>query len=211
MPRSLLLYGRQVPEGYDATHKHFAAQGARVIALARRMMPADLSGPELRGLSREEVETNMEFEGFAVFQVKGLYWACAGTNTLKRQGEGVSESAGVVPVVSCSNVVTSGVRSAVKDTASLHLLCVVCPATPTVSPQGGVRAHPEGARCCQPHADDDHRCGNMMVSLAGCHHCLQTAFMTTLRQDWCQLNVAPMAYCQPAGKTAYAWCSVCTC
>lgn len=61
----------QVPDGYDATYKHFAAQGARVIALARRMLPCDLSGPELRGLSREEVERDMEFVGFAVFQVCG--------------------------------------------------------------------------------------------------------------------------------------------
>jgi cation-transporting ATPase 13A1 len=59
----------QVPAGYDSTHKHFAAQGARVIALARRTLPSDLSGPELRGLAREEVEADMEFEGFAVFQV----------------------------------------------------------------------------------------------------------------------------------------------
>lgn len=59
----------QVPAGYDSTHKHFAAQGARVIALARRLLPAHLSGPELRGLAREEVEAEMEFEGFAVFQV----------------------------------------------------------------------------------------------------------------------------------------------
>lgn len=62
----------QVPSGYDATYKHFAAQGARVIALARRSLSGDLSGPELRSLSREEVETQMEFEGFAVFQVGAL-------------------------------------------------------------------------------------------------------------------------------------------
>lgn len=59
----------QVPEDYDATYKHFAAQGARVIALARRVLPQDLTAPELRGLSREEVEKDMHFEGFAIFQV----------------------------------------------------------------------------------------------------------------------------------------------
>lgn len=61
-----------MPAGYDATYKHFAAQGARVIALARRSLSDDLSGPELRGLSRDEVETEMEFEAFAVFQVGTL-------------------------------------------------------------------------------------------------------------------------------------------
>lgn len=40
-----------------------------MIALARRTLSSELSGPELRELSREAVETEMEFEGFAVFQV----------------------------------------------------------------------------------------------------------------------------------------------
>jgi cation-transporting ATPase 13A1 len=60
----------QVPADYDSTYKHFAAQGARVIALARRPLPAELDGPELRGLAREEVECDMEFQGFAIFQVR---------------------------------------------------------------------------------------------------------------------------------------------
>lgn len=58
-----------MPTQYDSIYKHFAAQGARVIALARKLLPTELSAPELRALSREEVEADMEFEGFAVFQV----------------------------------------------------------------------------------------------------------------------------------------------
>eukprot|EP00879_Flechtneria_rotunda_P011646 GHRR01012166.1.p1 GENE.GHRR01012166.1~~GHRR01012166.1.p1 ORF type:complete len:806 (+),score=277.48 GHRR01012166.1:722-3139(+) len=57
-----------VPDNYDTIYKHFAAQGARVIALARRLLQAHLTGPELRGLSRDQVERDMAFEGFAVFQ-----------------------------------------------------------------------------------------------------------------------------------------------
>jgi hypothetical protein len=38
--------------------------------LARRALPADLDGPELRNLAREEVESEMEFQGFAIFQVR---------------------------------------------------------------------------------------------------------------------------------------------
>jgi cation-transporting ATPase 13A1 len=60
----------QVPAEYDSTYKHFAAQGARVIALARRALPTDLDGPELRNLPREEVESEMEFQGFAILQVR---------------------------------------------------------------------------------------------------------------------------------------------
>jgi cation-transporting ATPase 13A1 len=58
-----------VPDAYDATYKQFAAQGARVIALAHKQLPAGLSGPELRALPREEAEADMAFVGFAVFQV----------------------------------------------------------------------------------------------------------------------------------------------
>ncbi|KAF8062935.1 PDR2 [Scenedesmus sp. PABB004] len=57
-----------VPPHYDATYKHFAAQGARVIALASRRLSRELSGPDLRALPREEAEAGMTFEGFAVFQ-----------------------------------------------------------------------------------------------------------------------------------------------
>lgn len=64
----------QVPEAYDATYKHFAAQGARVIALARRLLPVELDAPDLRALSRDEVECDMDFEGFAVFQVDEWAW-----------------------------------------------------------------------------------------------------------------------------------------
>lgn len=59
-----------MPSDYDATYKHFAAQGARVIALARRRLPTDLDGPELRNLERDAVERDMEFTGFAIFQVR---------------------------------------------------------------------------------------------------------------------------------------------
>jgi magnesium-transporting ATPase (P-type) len=61
----------QVPKDYDVTYKAFAAQGARVIGLASRQLPSTLSGPELRHMSREEVEADMDFVGFAIFQVGG--------------------------------------------------------------------------------------------------------------------------------------------
>lgn len=59
----------QVPADYDACYKGFASQGARVIALAHKALPADMGPAELRALSRDEVESRLEFVGFAVFQV----------------------------------------------------------------------------------------------------------------------------------------------
>jgi hypothetical protein len=87
----------QVPEGYDATYKHFAAQGARVIALARRQLPTDLSMPELRALSREDVEADMNFQGFAVFQVRCCQPAIYGPSaSMSLQGKWDSSSEGFV-------------------------------------------------------------------------------------------------------------------
>uniref|UniRef100_A0A383WJ86 Cation-transporting ATPase n=1 Tax=Tetradesmus obliquus TaxID=3088 RepID=A0A383WJ86_TETOB len=67
-PEVVRQFLKQVPSDYDATYKHFAAQGARVIALARRRLSTDLDGPELRNLERDVVERDMEFTGFAIFQ-----------------------------------------------------------------------------------------------------------------------------------------------
>jgi len=74
-----------VPPTYDASYKRFAAQGARVIALARRVLPVGLEGPQLRGMGREEVEVGMEFMGFAVFQVGGG-WGGGGGGGLCAEG-----------------------------------------------------------------------------------------------------------------------------
>ena len=61
-----------VPENYDRLYKSYAAQGARVIALASRSLPEAETDPvaTLKAMTREEVEANMVWEGFAVFQVR---------------------------------------------------------------------------------------------------------------------------------------------
>ncbi|KAL6770987.1 hypothetical protein ACKKBF_B33495 [Auxenochlorella protothecoides x Auxenochlorella symbiontica] len=57
-----------VPPQYDATHRRFAAQGARVLALACRRLPAGLAAADLRALPRERAEAGLDFAGFAVFR-----------------------------------------------------------------------------------------------------------------------------------------------
>jgi cation-transporting ATPase 13A1 len=65
-----------VPGYYDTCYKGYAAEGARVIALAAKRLPGDLGPVELRALGREEVEAGLEFVGFAVFQVGGGAGVC---------------------------------------------------------------------------------------------------------------------------------------
>ncbi|KAK2079975.1 hypothetical protein QBZ16_002370 [Prototheca wickerhamii] len=58
----------RVPEGYDAAYRAYAAQGARVLALAARRLPAGTAAPDLHGLPRDRAERDLEFAGFAVFR-----------------------------------------------------------------------------------------------------------------------------------------------
>lgn len=54
-----------VPSDYESQYKRFAAQGARVIALAVRDVPpseAD-TADELRGVSRDKAECGLTFAG----------------------------------------------------------------------------------------------------------------------------------------------------
>lgn len=60
-----------IPPDYDPLYKQYAAQGARVIALATKTLDPVLGASELRALSREQVEGGLTWAGFAVFQVGG--------------------------------------------------------------------------------------------------------------------------------------------
>ncbi len=62
----------EVPPGYDAMYKRYAAQGARVIALAVRPLGAeqDVDVAALRTRSRDELETQLTWAGFAIFSVR---------------------------------------------------------------------------------------------------------------------------------------------
>ncbi len=56
------------PCSYEATYRRFAREGARVLALAWRAVPAPAPPiSKLRGLRREEAEAGLSFAGFAVF------------------------------------------------------------------------------------------------------------------------------------------------
>ncbi|GFR45827.1 hypothetical protein Agub_g7191, partial [Astrephomene gubernaculifera] len=57
-----------VPPDYDSQYKRYAAEGARVIALAHKALSPDLDSATLRSMPREEVESQLHFVGFAVFQ-----------------------------------------------------------------------------------------------------------------------------------------------
>ncbi|EFJ41014.1 hypothetical protein VOLCADRAFT_107850 [Volvox carteri f. nagariensis] len=57
-----------VPPDYDSQYKRYAAEGARVIALAHKALPADLDAATLRSMPREAVESKLNFVGFAIFQ-----------------------------------------------------------------------------------------------------------------------------------------------
>lgn len=47
------------PPGYDELHRSYAADGARVIALATRRLPDGMTLSQLKGLSRDEVRAHL--------------------------------------------------------------------------------------------------------------------------------------------------------
>ena len=51
------------PSQFQAVYKRYAAQGARVLALAARRLPADLPPSGLRHLPREQAESGLSFVG----------------------------------------------------------------------------------------------------------------------------------------------------
>jgi magnesium-transporting ATPase (P-type) len=55
-----------VPDGYDATYRALTLTGARVLALAYRVLPADATAAAVRKWTRSEAEQKLTFAGFLV-------------------------------------------------------------------------------------------------------------------------------------------------
>eukprot|EP01025_Chloroclados_australasicus_P006477 TRINITY_DN12088_c0_g1_i1.p1 TRINITY_DN12088_c0_g1~~TRINITY_DN12088_c0_g1_i1.p1 ORF type:complete len:850 (-),score=59.08 TRINITY_DN12088_c0_g1_i1:220-2442(-) len=62
------LSSTQQPVDYEEVHRRYSARGARVIALAFKKLPNSMGPKELREMSREDAESELDFGGFAVFQ-----------------------------------------------------------------------------------------------------------------------------------------------
>ncbi|KAK7203656.1 cation transporting ATPase [Myxozyma melibiosi] len=58
---------REIPEKYEETYKYFTRRGSRVLALGIRFLPDDLSTAKTNNFTREEVERDLTFAGFLVF------------------------------------------------------------------------------------------------------------------------------------------------
>ncbi|XP_076600171.1 polyamine-transporting ATPase 13A3-like [Chaetodon auriga] len=59
-----------VPQSFTETLETYTRQGFRVIALAHRQLESKLSWHKVQGLSRDLIETNMEFLGLIIMQNK---------------------------------------------------------------------------------------------------------------------------------------------
>jgi len=67
-PETVQLHLNAIPEYFDRSYKKYAAEGARVLALASKKLPSDLTMSTLRHISRDEAESDLEFAGFAIFR-----------------------------------------------------------------------------------------------------------------------------------------------
>lgn len=66
-PETLMNFLEIVPENYERVYKTFARRGARIIAMAYKTMKVS-SNDAIRSLKREEVECDLTFAGFLVFE-----------------------------------------------------------------------------------------------------------------------------------------------
>ncbi|KAJ2413629.1 putative cation-transporting ATPase 1 [Coemansia sp. RSA 2530] len=68
-PETLRGMLRSVPSWYDETYKAFSRRGGRVLTLGCKWMPrnATFTERELNDLARDEIESDLEFQGFLVF------------------------------------------------------------------------------------------------------------------------------------------------
>lgn len=55
-----------LPENYDEIYKSFTRSGSRVLALASKTLPS-LTSKQLEDITREEIEHQLEFNGFLIF------------------------------------------------------------------------------------------------------------------------------------------------
>ena len=62
-PETVMTFLAKIPPSYESTYKYFSRQGYRVIALAYK----SFKGTRVTGLSRAEIECEMTFCGFLVF------------------------------------------------------------------------------------------------------------------------------------------------
>lgn len=53
----------EAPPHYEGCYKRYAAEGARVLALAYKELPAGMTPSELRHLPRDEAESGLQFAG----------------------------------------------------------------------------------------------------------------------------------------------------
>ncbi|KAI9136899.1 hypothetical protein BKA69DRAFT_1101510 [Paraphysoderma sedebokerense] len=56
-----------IPKGYDETYKWFARKGSRVLALGWKKMDGKMNAHKVNELSRDQVESDLNFAGFLVF------------------------------------------------------------------------------------------------------------------------------------------------
>ncbi|CAO1634754.1 unnamed protein product [Sympodiomycopsis kandeliae] len=65
-PETLRGMYSKIPDGYDDTYKGFTRRGSRVLALGYKYVDG-VSGNAINDVSREQVESGLEFAGFLIF------------------------------------------------------------------------------------------------------------------------------------------------
>ncbi|KAK9466101.1 hypothetical protein V1512DRAFT_227191 [Lipomyces arxii] len=66
-PETIRTMLKVVPEKYEETFKYFTRRGSRVLALAYKYLPDDTTVNKINNFTREDIESELHFAGFLVF------------------------------------------------------------------------------------------------------------------------------------------------
>ncbi|KAF2070934.1 hypothetical protein CYY_007740 [Polysphondylium violaceum] len=87
-------------DNYDESFKKYSRQGSRVLALGYKRLESGLNPSQLKSISRESVESNLEFAGFIIFD-------CPVKPDSKRSIEMLTQSSHKIVMITGDNSLTA--------------------------------------------------------------------------------------------------------
>ncbi|RHZ71892.1 hypothetical protein Glove_251g27 [Diversispora epigaea] len=90
-----------VPDDYEETFKFFTCRGSRVLALGYKYLKDNMNIEEINGLSREFVESELNFAGFLIFTCPLKEDAASTIRTLNESSHRVVMITGDNPLTAC--------------------------------------------------------------------------------------------------------------
>eukprot|EP00027_Filamoeba_sp_ATCC50430_P010087 CAMPEP_0168541394 /NCGR_PEP_ID=MMETSP0413-20121227/794_1 /TAXON_ID=136452 /ORGANISM="Filamoeba nolandi, Strain NC-AS-23-1" /LENGTH=644 /DNA_ID=CAMNT_0008571207 /DNA_START=889 /DNA_END=2823 /DNA_ORIENTATION=- len=100
-----------MPKNYVDVYQHFSREGYRVLALAFKQLDSDLTMEKVRQMTREELESDVQFAGFLVFHCPIKQDSHHAVKMLKDSSHKIVMITGDNPLTACSVARTLAILS----------------------------------------------------------------------------------------------------